>query len=107
MASTSSLKGKEKSIEDEFETDPTITYRHLHSYNLGVRDPLRAIALFDQDAFYAGCEIVRLGIDPSRPLVVRQWDALIAVNYPARNFGIKRMDKVEDAKKKCPGMLTR
>jgi DNA polymerase eta len=89
--------------QDEFtDLEPPITYRHLHSPNPGVRDPLRVIALCDSDAFYAACEQVRLGIDSSRPLVVRQWDALIAVNYPARAFGITRMSSWRDALKKCP-----
>src|SRR5579863_10449370 len=78
--------------QDEFtDPNPHVTYKHLLSPHPGARDPLRVIALCDSDAFYAACEQVRLGIDPSRPLVVRQWDALIAVNYPARAFGITRM----------------
>lgn len=87
-------KGKEKAADHEFEDlNPTITYRHLHSHNLGVRDPLRVIALCDSDAFYAACEMVRLGVDKDTPLVVLQWDALIAINYPARKFGITRLKK--------------
>ncbi|KAH9029856.1 DNA/RNA polymerase [Lactarius pseudohatsudake] len=82
-----------------------ITYRHLHSSPPSARDSLRVIALCDSDAFYAACEQVRLGIDPSRPLVVRQWDALIAVNYPARAFGITRMSNWRDAVKKCPELI--
>jgi DNA polymerase eta len=104
MASTSLWKGKGKSTDERFEDlFPVITYHHLHSQNLGVRDPLRVIALCDGDAFYAACEVVRLGIDRDKPLVVLQWSSLIAVNYPARKFGISRMDKVDDAKKRCPG----
>ena len=105
--SPSSWKGKSKAINDDFDTlSPRITYRHIQSYNLGVRDPLRVIALCDSDAFYAACEVVRLGIDKERPLVVLQWESLIAVNYPARKFGISRMDKLSDAKKRCPGVLS-
>jgi DNA polymerase eta len=99
-------KGKGRAIGEDFETlnlNPRITYRHIQSHNLGVRDPLRVVALCDSDAFYAACEVVRLGIDKNRPLVVLQWDSLIAVNYPARKFGISRMDKLNDAKKRCPG----
>jgi DNA polymerase eta len=84
---------------------PTITYRHLHSHALGVKDPLRVIALCDSDAFYAGCEMVRLGVDPEQPLVVSQWDSIIAVNYPSRKFGITRMDKVKDAQQRCPNLM--
>jgi DNA polymerase eta len=87
-------KGKEKETDSEpldFEDlNPTITYRTLFAQNLGVRDPLRVIALCDSDAFYAACEMVRLGI-PDKPLVVLQWQMLIAVNYPARKFGITRV----------------
>ena len=98
-------KGKEKAIETDFEDlNPVITYRHLHSFNLGPKDPLRVIALCDSDAFYAACEQVRLGLDPATPLVVLQWDSLIAVNYPARKFGISRMDKVKDALRRCPDL---
>ncbi|PBL03782.1 DNA/RNA polymerase [Armillaria gallica] len=102
-------KGKEKAadapVDDNFsDLDPVITYRHLLSQNLGIRDPLRVIALCDSDAFYAACEMVRLGIT-DKPLVVLQWDSLIAVNYPARKFGISRMDKLKDAKQRCPDLV--
>lgn len=96
-------KGKAKATQADYDDlNPVITYRHLHSRNLGVKDPLRVIALCDSDAFYAACEQVRLGADPEEPLVVSQWQALIAVNYPARKYGISRMDKIQDAKKRCP-----
>jgi DNA polymerase eta len=29
----------------------------------------------------------------------------IAVNYPAREFGIKRMTKIKDAKQMCPNLV--
>ncbi|THH26302.1 hypothetical protein EUX98_g7885 [Antrodiella citrinella] len=103
LSNLSSWKGKAKATEDDYDDlNPIITYRHLHSHNLGVKDPLRVIALCDSDAFYAACEQVRLGADPSEPLVVQQWDSLIAINYPARKYGISRMDKAKDAKKRCP-----
>ncbi|KIK80658.1 hypothetical protein PAXRUDRAFT_158084 [Paxillus rubicundulus Ve08.2h10] len=99
-------KGKGKAtVQDYGDLQPTITYRHLLSHNLGVKDPLRVIALCDSDAFYAACERVRLGLDPSVPLVVQQWESLIAVSYPARKFGISRMDKIKDAKNKCPNLV--
>ncbi|KAI5892593.1 DNA/RNA polymerase [Schizophyllum commune H4-8] len=97
-----SWKGKGKATNNDFDLDPTVTYRQLHSSNLGVRDPLRVVALCDSDAFYAACEMVRLGVDKEQPLVVLQWNALIAVNYPARKYGISRMDKLQDALKRCP-----
>lgn len=88
MTSTSGLwKGKGKATDAELDFDdlnPVITYRHLLADPsvYGPRDPLRVIALCDSDAFYAACEIVRLGLDPNAPLVVLQWDSLIAVSYP-------------------------
>jgi DNA polymerase eta len=87
-------KGKEKATDpsDFDDLNPTITYRTLFAQNLGARDPLRVIALCDSDAFYAACEMIRLGI-PDKPLVVLQWQMLIAVNYPARKFGITRVSK--------------
>ncbi|TFK49546.1 DNA/RNA polymerase [Heliocybe sulcata] len=90
------------SADDFDDLTPNITYRHLHAQHFGPKDPLRVIALCDSDAFYAACEQIRLGVDPAIPLVVRQWDSLIAVNYPARKFGISRMDRWDDALKKCP-----
>jgi len=100
-------KGKQKagSPQDFDDLNPIITYRHILSNNLGVRDPLRVIALCDSDAFYAACEMVRLGVDKETPLVVLQWDSLIAVNYPARKYGISRMDKKKDALKRCPHLV--
>ncbi|KAJ2916605.1 hypothetical protein MD484_g3820, partial [Candolleomyces efflorescens] len=96
-------KGKAKAIDQHFnDLNPTITYRHVLGQNLGVKDPLRVIALCDSDAFYAACEMVRLNVPPDTPLVVLQWDSLIAVNYPARKYGISRMDKKNDALKRCP-----
>jgi DNA polymerase eta len=118
-------KGKGKGSNDDYvDLNPIITYRHLLAPNMGVKDPLRVVALWyvclqgllfhrdiqhglnsDSDAFYAACEQVRLGIDPSRPLVVLQWESLIAVNYPARTFGISRMAKLKDAKRMCPELV--
>ena len=58
-----SWKGKGKATNHDFDLDPTVTYRQLHSSNLGVRDPLRVVALCDSDAFYAGaCWEVRVEV---------------------------------------------
>ncbi|KAG8970256.1 DNA-directed DNA polymerase eta rad30 [Tulasnella sp. 419] len=100
-----SVKGKQKATEAENETEPIIRYRHLLTNSMGALDPLRVIALCDLDAFYAAAERVRLGIDPELPLAVQQWQGLIAVNYPARKFGITRMENVTEAKKKCPDLI--
>ncbi|KAI1654723.1 DNA/RNA polymerase [Daldinia decipiens] len=82
------------------------TYRQLSllaSYSTS--SPLRVIAHIDLDAFYAQCEMVRLGIAEDQPLAVQQWQGLIAVNYPAREFGIGRHCTVTDAKKLCPKLI--
>ncbi|KAI5122546.1 hypothetical protein M0805_005273 [Coniferiporia weirii] len=103
VPSSPSKKGKLKAFGAGFDDlNPTITYRHMLSPTIGPKHPLRVVALCDCNAFYANCEQVRLGLDPEKPLVVLQWGMLIAVNYPARKFGISRMDKLDDARKRCP-----
>lgn len=62
----------------------------------------RVILHLDVDCFYAQVESQRLGLGPSVPLAVRQWDGLIAVNYAARAFGVRRGDRAEAAQQKCP-----
>ncbi|KAI6088471.1 DNA/RNA polymerase [Hypoxylon rubiginosum] len=82
------------------------TYRQLSllaSYSAS--SPLRVIAHIDLDAFYAQCEMIRLGIAEDQPLAVQQWQGLIAVNYPARAFGIGRHCTVTDAMKMCPKLM--
>ncbi|WYZ42227.1 hypothetical protein EsH8_V_001122 [Colletotrichum jinshuiense] len=64
--------------------------------------PLRVVALVDYDAFYAQYETVRLGLPPSKPLAVRQWNAIIALNYPAKQQGLKRSISVDEAQRLCP-----
>ena len=99
-------KKNEGTIPDDFiDLFPKVTYRHIISPPPGIRNPLRCIALCDSDAFYATCEQVRLKVDPSKPLVVRQWESLIAVNYPARKYGISRMCKWKEALEKCPELV--
>ena len=50
------------------------TYRHLAQMaSSSVTCPLRVIAHIDLDAFYAQCELVRLGVAADRPLAVQQW----------------------------------
>jgi hypothetical protein len=56
----------------------------------------------DLDAFYAQVEQVRLKLPPSQPLTVQQWGGLIAVNYAARPFGIKRSTTAKEALLLCP-----
>ncbi|KAJ0167867.1 N-acetyltransferase eso1 [Colletotrichum tanaceti] len=81
-------------------------YKHLSqlaTYNPSC--PLRVIAHVDLDAFYAQCEMVRLGIPKDQPLAVQQWQGLIAVNYPAREHGIGRHCTLTDARKLCPTLV--
>nr|POF18012.1 n-acetyltransferase eso1 [Quercus suber] len=82
------------------------TYKHLSTLaQSSPTCPLRVIAHIDLDAFYAQCETVRLGIDPGRPLAVQQWQGLIAINYPARAYGLTRHVTITEAKEKCPEII--
>ncbi|KAL8383552.1 hypothetical protein RB595_010653 [Gaeumannomyces hyphopodioides] len=82
------------------------TFRHLSQLaSSSVACPLRVIAHIDLDAFYAQCETVRLGIPEDKPLAVQQWQGLIAVNYPARKFGINRHCPIDEARKLCPELI--
>jgi DNA polymerase eta len=82
------------------------TYKHLSTLaHSAATSPLRVIAHIDLDAFYAQCETVRLGLDPAKPLAVQQWQGLIAINYPARAFGLNRHVTVAEAKEKCPELI--
>ncbi|KAL1602178.1 DNA-directed DNA polymerase eta rad30 [Nothophoma quercina] len=82
------------------------TYKQLHQLkSYSTQTPLRVIAHVDLDAFYAQCETVRLGIDPAKPLAVQQWQGLIAINYPARAFGLNRHVTSTEALKQCPELI--
>ncbi|PHH88466.1 hypothetical protein CDD83_7503 [Cordyceps sp. RAO-2017] len=82
------------------------TYRQLAQLaSYSPSNPLRVVAHIDLDAFYAQCEMVRLGIPEDRPLAVQQWQGLIAVNYPAREAGISRHCNIAEARKLCPDLV--
>ncbi|KIW71424.1 hypothetical protein PV04_03593 [Phialophora macrospora] len=82
------------------------TYKHLHLLaQSSTTCPLRCVALIDYDAFYAQCEMVRLGVAETQPLAVQQWQGLIAINYPARDFGLSRHVTVTEARQKCPEIV--
>lgn len=49
--------------------------------------------------------MVRLGVAEDQPLAVQQWQGLIAINYPARAFGLNRHVVVTEAKKLCPNLV--
>ena len=82
------------------------TFKHLGQLGLSSTTcPLRVVALIDLDAFYAQCEGVRLNIADDQPLAVQQWQGLIAINYPARKFGLSRHIDINEAKKLCPQLI--
>ncbi|CEG48784.1 DNA polymerase iota/DNA damage inducible protein [Plasmopara halstedii] len=62
----------------------------------------RVIIHLDLDCFYAQVEQRRLHIPEGKPVAVQQWGSLLAINYDARKYGVKKGDFVDDAKKKCP-----
>ncbi|GAN05400.1 DNA/RNA polymerase [Mucor ambiguus] len=64
----------------------------------------RCILHIDLDCFYCQVEQVRLSIPFDTPAAVQQWNGLIAVNYAARERGIKKMTNVTEARKLCPGI---
>ncbi|KAF2673775.1 DNA polymerase eta [Microthyrium microscopicum] len=82
------------------------TFKHLNQLSTySTTTPLRTIAHVDLDAFYAQCEMVRLGVARDQPLAVQQWGALIAINYPSRKFGLTRHITAAEAKKLCPNIV--
>ncbi|ESZ98364.1 hypothetical protein SBOR_1242 [Sclerotinia borealis F-4128] len=82
------------------------TYRQLAQLaTFATSCPLRVIAHLDLDAFYAQVEMVRLGTAEDKPLAVQQWQGLIAINYPARAFGLNRHITITEAKKLCPDII--
>ncbi|PYH48740.1 DNA-directed DNA polymerase eta [Aspergillus saccharolyticus JOP 1030-1] len=94
------------SSSDPLRPESQFTYRQLQLLRQSsTATPLRVIAHVDLDAFYAQCEMVRLGTPRDVPLAVQQWDSLIAINYPARSFGITRMISAGEAKKLCPEVV--
>ncbi|BGP48674.1 N-acetyltransferase eso1 [Rhodotorula kratochvilovae] len=106
-----SIKGKERALgddpdevgaegESEFPPQTQPTYRHLLGQgNGGAANPLRVIAHID-----AAMEMARLSIPEDQPMAVQQWNGLIAVNYPARAYGITRHETPAEALKKCPDL---
>ncbi|KAH8712283.1 hypothetical protein GQ44DRAFT_713668 [Phaeosphaeriaceae sp. PMI808] len=82
------------------------THKQLHQLkSYSTQTPLRVIAHIDLDAFYAQCEMARLGIPASKPLAVQQWQGLIAINYAARDFGLSRHVTSTEALKLCPELI--
>ncbi|KAI9614241.1 hypothetical protein H4Q26_009384 [Puccinia striiformis f. sp. tritici PST-130] len=69
----------------------SITYRQLHAKKIGPHI----------------CSIRTSQAEDTtdKPLAVQQWRGLIAVNYPARKFGITRHLDCDEAKKLCPDLI--
>ena len=49
--------------------------------------------------------MVRLGVATDQPLAVQQWQGLIAINYPARAYGLNRHVTITEAQKACPQLI--
>ena len=49
--------------------------------------------------------MVRLGVPEDQPLAVQQWQGLIAINYPARKFGLNRHITSTEAHELCPELI--
>ncbi|KAI8268739.1 N-acetyltransferase eso1 [Colletotrichum sp. SAR11_239] len=82
------------------------TYRDLQLLSQSSPEsPLRVVALVDYDSFYAQYESLRLGLPPSKPLAVRQWNAIIALNYAAKERGVKRIMSADEARRICPDIV--
>lgn len=65
----------------------------------------RVIIHLDMDCFYCQVESVRLGLSPSLPLAVQQWDKVIAVNYAARAAGVTRHSSYAECFRTCQELL--
>ena len=91
-----------------FREKSEFTYKDLLDLNdsrKAYQSPLAVICHIDLNAFFAQCEQLRLGLSEQDPVVCVQWNTLIAVSYAARDYGITRMDRLEQAKQKCPNLI--
>lgn len=95
-------------VEGVVEASDRSRFTHRDLRLLGqssIHSPLRVIALIDFDCFYAQCESVRLGLPEDQPLGVQQFNHVIAINYPARAAGLKKVVTATEAEQKCPGIV--
>lgn len=91
-----------------FREKSKFTYKNLldlNDKNKAYNSPLAVICHIDLNAFFAQCEQLRLGLSQQDPVVCVQWQSLIAVSYAARDYGISRMDRLNEAKLKCPNLI--
>lgn len=71
---SSSLPGVSSPPDERPAARSKFTYRQLSQLaSFNTSNPLRVIAHIDLDAFYAQCEMVRLGVAEDKPLAVQQW----------------------------------
>lgn len=68
--------------------------------------PARVILLVDLDGFYAQVEANRVGVPPTTPLGVQQWEHYIAANYAAKDAGIARVSGVAAVKELIPDIVS-
>ncbi|CAM9548892.1 unnamed protein product [Ectocarpus sp. 13 AM-2016] len=65
----------------------------------------RCIVHFDIDCFYAQVEEV---LDPSlrgKPIGIRQKYLLVTCNYAARRLGVRKMESLAEATRRCPSLV--
>lgn len=106
--SVKNLQVDKTTLLTNFESDSKFTFQNLYDLNdakTSYKLPLSVIGFIDQNAFFAQCEQIRLGLGDNDPVVCAQWQSLIAVSYAARKFGINRMDTIQSAKSKCPNLI--
>ncbi|KAJ8681774.1 hypothetical protein QAD02_017566 [Eretmocerus hayati] len=70
----------------------------------------RIVVLIDMDCFFCQVEAKLQPEFAGKPLAVQQYTlgrsgGIIAVNYEARDFGVTRHMRPEDAKEKCPNII--
>lgn len=59
----------------------------------------------DFDYYYAQVEEILNPDLKDKPLGIKQRFHIVTCNYKAREFGVKKMDLISDALKKCPGLI--
>lgn len=77
----------------------------LNSKNDAYTSPLSVLCHIDVNSFYAQVEQVRCGYTKDDPVVCVQWQSLIAVSYAAKQYGITRMDTIQNALEKCDKLI--
>ena len=61
----------------------------------------RLIIHIDMDAYYAQVEMKKHRIPETQPLAVLQWRSIVALNYKAKDLGVRRGMTVYDALTVC------